>query len=63
MAKEKGKESVNKLLYSDRRFRWGILCSILILFSIILYPNLVVTDRDCPGNYKEVEDHIWVEAI
>ena len=43
MAKDKSKESVNKLLYSDRRFRWGILCSILILFSIILYPNLVVT--------------------
>ena len=43
MSKEKNKESVNKLLYSDRRFRWGILCSLLILFSIILYPNLVIT--------------------
>ena len=43
MSKEKSKESVNKLLYSDRRFRWGILCTLLVLFSIILYPNLVIT--------------------
>jgi len=43
MSKEKNKESINKNLESARRFRWGILISITVLFSVILYPNLVVT--------------------
>jgi len=43
MSKAKNKKSVSKLLNSDRRFRWGILCSLIILFSIILFPNLVIT--------------------
>ena len=43
MGKEKNKESNGKFLVSDKRFRWGILCSVAVLFSIILFPNLVVT--------------------
>ena len=43
MSKDKNKESINKNLESAGRFRWGILISITVLFSIILFPNLVVT--------------------
>jgi putative nucleotidyltransferase with HDIG domain len=43
MSKEKNKESGGKNFDSDRRFRWGILCCVTILFSIILFPSLVVT--------------------
>jgi putative nucleotidyltransferase with HDIG domain len=43
MSKEKNKESANKNLASARRFRWGILFSVTVLFSIILFPNLIVT--------------------
>jgi putative nucleotidyltransferase with HDIG domain len=43
MSKEKNKESVNKNRDRGQRFRWGILFSVTILFSIILFPNLVFT--------------------
>ncbi len=43
MGKEKTKKSGNKFHDYDRRFRWGILCTVAILFSIILFPNLVIT--------------------
>jgi putative nucleotidyltransferase with HDIG domain len=43
MGKEKNRESINKNLASDRRLRWGILLSVTVLFSVILFPNLVVT--------------------
>ena len=43
MGKEKNKESGGKFLDSDKRFRWAILCSVAFLFSIILFPNLVIT--------------------
>ena len=43
MSKEKNKESVNKTLDSTKRFRWGILFSVIVLFSIILFPNLIIT--------------------
>ena len=43
MGKERNKESVNKYFGSVQRFRWGILFSVTILFSIILFPNLVIT--------------------
>jgi hypothetical protein len=43
MNKEKNKESGNKFLDYNRRFRWGILCTVAILSSIILFPNLVIT--------------------
>jgi len=43
MSKEKNKEAGNKFLNDNRRFRWGILCTVAILSSIILFPNLVIT--------------------
>jgi hypothetical protein len=43
MGKEKNKASVNTNLDSAKRFRWGILFSVTVLFSIILFPNLVIT--------------------
>src|SRR5210317_1201116 len=43
MSKEKNKESSNKFLDYDRRFHWGILLTVAILSSIILFPNLVIT--------------------
>jgi len=43
MAKEKKKDSINKNLNPDRRWRWGILFSVTVLFSIILFPTLIVT--------------------
>ncbi|MFC1578149.1 HD family phosphohydrolase [Thermodesulfobacteriota bacterium] len=43
MGKEKNKEPVGKILHSDWRFRWGILLSLTILFSLILFPSLVIT--------------------
>ena len=43
MGKEKNKESGSKFHDYNRRFRWGILCTVTILFSIILFPNLVIT--------------------
>jgi putative nucleotidyltransferase with HDIG domain len=43
MGKEKKKDPLNKNLNSDKRWRWGILFSVTVLFSIILFPNLIVT--------------------
>jgi putative nucleotidyltransferase with HDIG domain len=43
MSKEKKKESGNKFLDDNRRFRWVILCILAIFSSIILFPNLVIT--------------------
>lgn len=43
MGKEKNKEPAGKILNSDWRFRWGILFSLTILFSLILFPSLVIT--------------------
>ena len=43
MSKEKNKETGNKFLDYDRRFHWGILFTVAILSSIILFPNLVIT--------------------
>jgi len=43
MGKEKNKEPVGKILHSDWRFRWGILLSLTILFSLTLFPSLVIT--------------------
>ena len=40
---EKGRESINKLLDNNTRIRWGILVLSAILFTIILYPSLIVT--------------------
>ena len=43
MGKEKNKEPGSKFHDHDRRFRWGILGTVAVLFSIILFPNLVIT--------------------
>ena len=43
MSKDKIKESAKKSPASANRFRWGILFSVTMLFSIILFPNLIVT--------------------
>jgi membrane-associated HD superfamily phosphohydrolase len=43
MSKEKNKEPGGKKLDSDRRVRWVILFSLTILFSLILFPSLVIT--------------------
>ena len=43
MGIKKNKEFGNKFLDNDRRFRWGILFTVAILSSIILFPNLVIT--------------------
>lgn len=43
MNKEKNKESAGKNIDYTRRFRWGILWCVTILFSIILFPSLVIT--------------------
>ena len=43
MTKEKNKESVGRFIATDNRFRWVILSSVTILFSVMLFPNLVVT--------------------
>ncbi len=45
MSKEKNKEPVGKILNSDWRFRWAILFSLTILFSLILSPSLVITNH------------------
>ena len=43
MSKDKNKEPVGRILDSDRRFRWAVLFSLTILFSLILFPSLVTT--------------------
>jgi putative nucleotidyltransferase with HDIG domain len=43
MGKDKNKEPVGRILDSDTQFRWVILFSLTILFSLILYPSLVTT--------------------
>ncbi len=43
MSLEKSRESINKLLDNNTRIRWGILVLSAILFTIILYPSLIIT--------------------
>ena len=43
MGKERYKKPGGKFQDYDRRFRWGILCTVAVLFSIILFPSLVIT--------------------
>ncbi|MGD9085207.1 MAG: hypothetical protein PVJ41_09560, partial [Desulfobacterales bacterium] len=42
---DRSKESINKLLDNNTRIRWGILVLFVILFIIILYPSLVITQH------------------
>ena len=41
--KDKNKEPVGRILDSGKRFRWAVLFSLTILFSLILFPSLVTT--------------------
>ena len=43
MGKERYKEPGNKFQDYDRRFRWVILGTVAVLFSLILFPSLVIT--------------------
>jgi putative nucleotidyltransferase with HDIG domain len=43
MVKDRNKESNSKFHNYNHRLRWVILCTVSILFSIILFPNLVIT--------------------
>ena len=45
MSKEKNKEPVGKILNSDWRFRWAVLISLTVLFSLILFPSLVINNH------------------
>lgn len=42
---EKSKESINRLLCSSNYVRWSILVGVAVIFSIILYPSLVITEH------------------
>ena len=42
---DKSKESINKLLDNNTRIRWGVMVLFVILFIIILYPSLVITEH------------------
>jgi cyclic-di-AMP phosphodiesterase PgpH len=41
--KDKNKGRIGRAIATDNRFRWIILFSVTILFSVILFPNLVIT--------------------
>ena len=43
MGKERYREPNSKFNEYDRRFRWAILGTVTVLFSIVLFPNLVIT--------------------
>ncbi|MEA3429242.1 MAG: hypothetical protein U9Q84_08560, partial [Thermodesulfobacteriota bacterium] len=70
---EKSKESINRLLGSSNYVRWSILIGVAVIFSIILYPSLVITkhsyktgdvvDRDikAPRDFF-IEDEAATEA-
>lgn len=40
---EKSKEALSKFFDASNRIRWGILAAITIIFTLLLYPNLVIT--------------------
>ncbi|MCD6353744.1 MAG: HD family phosphohydrolase, partial [Proteobacteria bacterium] len=42
---EKSKESINRLLGSSNYARWSILVGVAIIFTIIFYPSLVITEH------------------
>ncbi len=42
---DKSKDAINKLLDKNTRIRWGILVLFIILFIIILYPSLIITQH------------------
>ena len=42
---EKSKESINRLLVSIYYVRWSILVGVAVIFIIVLYPSLVITEH------------------
>ncbi|MBU4344543.1 MAG: HDIG domain-containing protein [Desulfobacteraceae bacterium] len=42
---EKSKESINRLLGSSNYVRWSILVGVAVIFTVILYPGLVITEH------------------
>jgi putative nucleotidyltransferase with HDIG domain len=40
---EKGKEALSNYFDASNRMRWGILAAVTVIFTILLYPNLVIT--------------------
>ncbi|MBE9592089.1 MAG: HD family phosphohydrolase, partial [Proteobacteria bacterium] len=42
---EKSKELINRLLGSSNYVRWSLLIGVAVIFSIILYPSLVITEH------------------
>jgi cyclic-di-AMP phosphodiesterase PgpH len=72
MGKKTHLESDSKYQGYSRRFRWGILFTVAVLFSIILFPNLVITrhhynlgdvagrDIKSPRDFF-IEDHVASE--
>jgi membrane-associated HD superfamily phosphohydrolase len=40
---EKGKEALSNYFDASNRMRWGILVVVTVIFTILLYPNLVIT--------------------
>ncbi|MCK4468358.1 MAG: HD family phosphohydrolase, partial [Desulfobacterales bacterium] len=42
---EKSKESINRLLGSSNYVRWSILVGVAVIFTIIFYPSLVITEH------------------
>ena len=40
---EKSKEAIRNYFDASNRMRWGILVAVTVIFTILLYPNLVIT--------------------
>ena len=40
---EKSKKAISNYLDSSNRMRWGILTVIIVIFTLLLFPNLVIT--------------------
>ena len=63
---EKTKEALSKFFDASNRIRWGILAAITIIFTLLLYPNLVITKhRYDIGDVAEGSrvDTIWEATI
>jgi len=40
---EKSKEAISNYFDASNRMRWGILVAVTVIFTVLLYPNLVIT--------------------
>ena len=48
---EKSKEALSNYFDASNRMRWGILVVVTVIFTILLYPNLVITKHQV--NYHD----------